>query len=629
MPPIKAKQKAKARKKAGATPKPKAKRKLTGAENVRWDTGLLYGGIDDPQLETDIKDVEARAKKLRADYRGKLATLLGSAIRDLIAMNELQDKVGTYLMLMFSTDTSNAAVKAKKAEAERRLSYVSGEYLAFFDIELAKLTDKQVDALASGDETVAKHLPFLKKVRMFKPHMLPEKVESALDKRSPFGPHAWHELYEEVESDLRFDWQGVKKTLTEMFKILEVEKDLTVRAAALKTVNDGLGGMFAKFSAETLYVTAGAKRLEGRERKYPHPMAARNMSNWVDDKVVEALHAAVNASAPGLTARHYSLKARLMGLSLPMRWSDRNAPMPFADTSTVPYGEAERIVLATFDSFSTRMEAIAAKIIERRLVDAPTGPTKRSGAYSASLILPGGAPLTYILLNYQGTSGDAMTFAHEMGHSVHGILGGRRNSILQFHAPICFAETASVFAETVCFEHLLKRLEAKGDLKSMLSLTIDRGDDMMNTIVRQIGFSNFERFLHGTDRKLSVEDLSKSWHDRLVEHYGEDGKVFDYADTDLLWSYIPHFHSPFYVYGYAFGLLVTGGIMAQRERLGKKFEPLYVDMLSAGGTRDAVAMLEPFGIDPRQPDFWSQCIEHTIGRLVDKEEELAARLNRK
>ena len=225
-----------------------------------------------------------------------------------------------------------------------------------------------------------------------------------------------------------------------------------------------------------------------------------------------------------------------------------------------------------------------------------------------------------------------MTLAHELGHGVHGILAGGAQGPLMFHAPIAYCETASVFGEMTTFTFLKERLMRLGDKNSLLALIMEKLDSTINTVVRQIGFSNFERRLHGMDasygawreaKKQSVEELSEIWLKTAKELYGEEGEIFTYENCDRLWAYIPHFHSPFYVYGYAFGELLTQSLFAQRQRLGAKFEPLYLDLLRSGSTKDVVELLAPFNLDARNESFWKDGIMVSLGALIEEAEQLS------
>lgn len=603
----------------------------TGAETVRWDLGLMYSGLDDPQIDLDIAETVERAKKFRASYKGKLSDTLGAAISDYSEIEMLQSKVMLYLELKQNTNVSDPIVKAKVADTERILNQARGEYLTFFTIELVALEDASLEKLYASNPVVARHRPWVEYARIFRPHILSEPVESALTKRSPFGPGAWSEFFDELEADLEFEFRGDKKTLTEMLHILTESQDPQERFEVMSIINAGLKWPFAKYSAQTLYMVTGSGGVETKERAYSHPMESRNKSNRIPDAVVDALHTAVKDVAGPLARRYYRLKAAHLGLKT-LRWSDRNAPMPFADASVVLFDDAVKTVLAAYESFSPTLAQLISDSVSAKRVDAPATKNKRGGAFNYSVILPGNTPASFTFLNYLGSNRDVMTLAHELGHCVHGLLAGKEQGPLMFMAPIAYCETASVFGEMTTFNFLKKKLADKGDLKSRLALIMGKIDDVINTAVRQIGLSNFEHRIHGADpshgkwhepKKLSVEELNAIWLETLKQLYGEKGEVFTYENTECLWAYIAHFHRPFYVYGYAFGQLLTQSIYARQSDFGNEFEPLYLDMLKSGATRNVIELLKPFGLDPTDQKFWIDGINSGLGEMIEEAEKLS------
>ena len=126
--------------------------------------------------------------------------------------------------------------------------------------------------------------------------------------------------------------------------------------------------------------------------------------------------------------------------------------------------------------------------------------------------------------------------------------------------------------------------------------------------------------------KLSPEEIGQIWLETLKEFYGETGEVFTYENTENLWAYVGHFHRPFYVYGYAFGELLTEAIYSQQARLGDKFEPLYLNMLRSGSTKNVVELLKPFGLDPTDKDFWTKSLNSALGEAITEAEELSRKL---
>lgn len=609
----------------------KARKDPTGAASVRWDLSPLYGSIDDPLLAKDVSDYTAALSSFKSTYKGKLADLLPRAIRDLCLIEMRASKIVGFLGLKRAENVSDATVLKKSAAIDRNLAVAIGEHLSFFDIELVALSDEVLNEWYAKDDFVLKYKPWIEHERLFKPHKLSEEVESALMKRAPYGPGSWGDLWDEFTSDLRFSVGRDKYTLDKIIEQISLSKSVSRRRALLKIVNDGLAGPYEKFVANTLSIITGAGRVEKEERAYTHPMEAENKSNRVSDDVVEALHAAVIKKGGELARRYYRLKAKLLGLKK-LRWSDRNAPMPFADTSVILFDEAFRIVHGAYRDFSPTLANIIETLAREKCIDAPALSGKQSGAFNYSFILPGEKPMSYTFLNYHGTGRDVMTLAHELGHAVHGMLAGKAQGPLMSGAPLSYAETASVFGELLTFKSLEKRFLEKGKVKDHLALLMSKIDDTVNTVVRQIGFSNFERRLHGMDstyklwhvpEKRSAEEVSSLWKETIVELYGKEGDVFVYDDMSRLWSYVHHFGRPFYVYSYAFGELLTHSLLAERERLGEKFEPLYLDLLRAGGTKGAKELLSPFGLDPSHPRFWEAGIEKSLGALLEKAEALA------
>jgi oligoendopeptidase F len=604
---------------------------IESAELVRWDLSVLYSDIADPRLDSDLAELTAMARHFAAKYKGNLAESLGDAMRDYAEIEMLSGKITSYLFLRESTNLTNAEIKAKHAAFQRELSAVRGEYLTFFELELVEIGEDTLKKFYDRDAFVAKHRSWIEHIRTFKPHFLSEPVESALVKRSPFDSSSWADFYDEVEADLNFEFRGGTKNLTEMMHLIAESKDSDERADALQCVNGGLAGPFAKYAAQTLYMVAGLKAVEDKERGYAHPMDLRNKANRIPDSVVNVLHNAVTTLGGTLTRRYYKLKARHLGLTV-MRWSDRNAPMPFADTTMIPFDEAAGIVTSSYESFSPTLTTVVKSFFAERRIDVPVVKEKRSGAFNSSHVLPGGKPVSFTLMNYMGSNRDVMTLAHELGHGVHGILAGEAQGPLMFHAPIAYCETASVFGEMTTFTFLKDRLARSGDKSSLLALIMAKIDSTINTVVRQIGFSNFERRLHGMDEsyttwtepdKRSVEELDAIWLRTAQELYGKEGEIFTYENSEHLWAYIPHFHSPFYVYGYAFGELLTQSLYAQRQRLGAKFEPLYLDLLRSGATKDVVELLAPFGLDARNEAFWRDGITVSLGALIVEAEQLS------
>ncbi len=594
-----------------------------GAEHVGWDLKALYSGAEDAAIAADITQTVDRMAAFERNYKGKLATKLGDALADYCAIVMLNAKPNVFFFLSLTRDTTDSVMRRESSKAQEALTVASAKHLTFFDLEVARLTDADVDA-QMGDARVASHAPWIKQLRTNAKYFLDDAVEQALTLRQPYGPSEWSDMMEELDAALRFTFDGKEMNLSEALNVLVVDTDPDRRAAVLKLVNDGLESQkHTFFMARTLNVAIGSYLTDIDARGYTHVMQPVNLGNKVDDATVDALHDAVKGRGAEFARRFYTLKARLLKLEK-LRWSDRNAPMPFVTKKVYSWSEACRIVQAAYGEFSPTLGGLVAEVLDpaNGWVDAPPRKTKTSGAFDYTVVLPE-ATRSYMMLNYMGGSEDVMTLAHELGHAVHGMLAAEKQGPLMWHAPMPYAETASIFGEMLTFESLLA---ATDDQQEKLALYMGKINDFLNTVVRQINFSEIEKAMYAKRRegKLAAEDFAQIWMDTTKAFYGADGEVFAYHDMQNMWSYVGHFHNyNFYVYAYAFGELFTQSMMAERGRLGGQFEPLYLELLRAGGTKGAVGLMQPFGLNPDDADFWVKGMAASVGVWLDEAEALA------
>jgi len=450
-------------------------------------------------------------------------------------------------------------------------------------------------------------------VRAMRPYQLSDDLEKLLHEKSVAGRNAWTRLFDETTADLRFPFRGEKLTEAAAMHLLS-SPDGAVRKEAAKTIGAVLGRNARVFALIT-NTLAKDKEIEDRWRKFPHPISARNLSNYVEDEVVDALVAAVRTSYPRLSHRYYRLKAKWFGVDTLPYW-DRNAPLPGDDDRAIGWDEAERTVLSAYRAFSPEMAEVGAKFFKSRWIDAPVRAGKSPGAFAHPTV-PGAHP--YLLLNYQGKTRDVMTLAHELGHGVHQVLAGGQG-MLMADTPLTVAETASVFGEMLTFRSLLAGERDPARRRVMIAGKVE---DMLNTVIRQIAFVTFEMRVHDERREgeLTADRLAEIWLDVQGESLGPAIRLE--GDYRWYWSYIPHFiHSPFYVYAYAFGDCLVNSLYAAYEDAHEGFAARYLDLLRAGGSLRHRELLAPFGLDAADPEFWSKGLG-VIAGFIDELERLA------
>ena len=278
---------------------------------------------------------------------------------------------------------------------------------------------------------------------------------------------------------------------------------------------------------------AKEKEVIDRWRNMPTAQTGRHLSNDVEPEVVEALRDAVVAAYPKLSHRYYELKRKWLGLEVMQVW-DRNAPLPMEEKKTVDWPTARGMGMDAYSAFDPRMGEIAEPFFDKGWIDAGVKPGKAPGAFAHPTVTD---VHPYVMLNYLGKPRDVMTLAHELGHGVHQVLAAEQGEMLS-STPLTLAETASVFGEMLTFRAMLDKAETQEQRKILLAGKVE---DMINTVVRQIAFYDFECKLHAARREseLTPEDINALWMSVQAE---SPGPAFAYMEGyETVWAYIPHF----------------------------------------------------------------------------------------
>jgi len=579
-----------------------------------WDLSDLYPGRDSESLKRDLTALATDAEAFRNRYEGRLAALSGAELGAAVESYErLQEKIGritSYASLVHAEDLSDPEIGRFYQTMQERTNAVSTELL-FFTLEINRLGDAELDAKLA-DPALAHYRPWLRDTRAFRPHQLSDEVEKLLHEKHVAGRAAWVRLFDETIADLRFPFRGKELTEPEALDLLS-DTDREIRREAAHTIGEVLGNNTRIFALIT-NTLAKDKEIEDRWRRFPRPISSRNLANFVEDEVVDALIAAVRDGYPRLSHRYYRLKARWFGVEELPFW-DRNAPLPEEEDHTISWSDARETVLSAYRAFSPEMAVVGGRFFAGRWIDAPVKSGKASGAFAHPTV-PSAHP--YLLLNYQGKTRDVMILAHELGHGVHQLLANRQGYLMA-DTPLTLAETASVFGEMLTFRALLARESDPRRRKIMLAGKVE---DMLNTVVRQIAFATFEERVHDERREaeLTPDRLGEIWLAVQRESLGPalrlDGLYRHY------WSYIPHFiHTPFYVYAYAFGDCLVNSLYAVYQDAHQGFSERYLEMLRAGGTMRHRELLAPFGLDAADPSFWSKGLS-IISGFIDELERL-------
>ena len=575
-----------------------------------WDLSDLYPGIDSPSVTTDLDATEAAAAVFNERYSGKLGTLSGAelaaALSDYERIEETLGRVMSFAQLKFSGDSTDAAIGQFMQSCSERVTSISS-HLIFFSLELNRLDDAVLERQAA-DKALARWQPFLRDLRVFRPHQLSDEAEKLLHDKSVTGHQAWSRLFDETVAGMRIPFGETELTVSDVLNKLS-DRDRAVREQAGHAIGKAFGDRVKLFGLIT-NTLAKDKSISDTWRRYPRPGSSRNRSNMVEDEVVDALVSAVTSDYARLSHRYYLMKAKWLGLPKMQHW-DRNAPLPGDDDRAISWDEAEQRVLNAYGAFSPELADVGRQFFDKPWIDAGLRPGKSGGAFAHPTV-PSAHP--YLLLNYHGRTRDVMTLAHELGHGVHQVLAAKQG-YLQSGTPLTLAETASVFGEMLTFRALL---DAETDPARRRIMLAGKVEDMLNTVVRQTAFYRFETLLHDErrDGELLPERIGEIWRQVQTESLGP---AFEFTpEYDVFWSYVPHFvHSPFYVYAYAFGDCLVNALYGVFQDGHPGFQAKYLDMLRAGGTKRHKELLAPFGLDASDPAFWRRGLD-VISGFIDE-----------
>lgn len=578
-----------------------------------WDLSDLYPSPDSPELKNDLDRARSKVEIFATNWQGNLENASGQEIAMAIDLyqevSEILGRIGSYAQLIFATDSTDAKNAQFYQYINEQITSISTKTL-FFTLELNRISEESMQEKLENAALLS-WKPFLDSIRVFRPYQLSDEVEKVLHEKSVTGRTAWSRLYDETLASMQVTVQDEQVTLGEALNKLSSNERL-VRENTAKGLGESFNSNLRLFSLIT-NTLAKDKHITDEWRKFPRVDSERNCDNMIEDDVVDALVNAVTEDYQRLSHRYFRLKAKWLGLDKLQHW-DRNAPLPDDNDQIIPWEKAKEIVHTAYHEFNPEMGDMIKEFLDKPWIDATLRPGKSSGAFAHPTV-PEVHP--YILLNYHGRNRDVMTLAHELGHGIHQILAADQGYI-QSNTPLTLAETASVFGEMLTFQSLLRNQQTPEQRRIMLSRKVE---DMLNTVVRQIAFYQFERKVHEARQtnELLPEQIGQFW---METQQASLGPAFEFTpEYQSYWTYIPHFiHSPFYVYAYAFGDCLVNALYKVYQDGHENFQEKYMEMLKAGGTKKHKELLAPFGLDASDPAFWRKGLD-VISQFIDELEQ--------
>ena len=580
-----------------------------------WKLEDLYKSPKDERLVSDQALLKKLVLEFRESYKGHVS--LDNLNKSLLSYEKIYglfQKVSSYALLYMQTRLDEHDALAFYQSVNESLTAL-GSQIVFYTVEITNLDYKSVMSACEINPELGKYKSWFKDCFRYKDHLLSGEVEEALSKKSITSSSSWARMHEEILAKMEIDYDGSKKTLSEISEIANHSDDEKEREKASKALGKKIDevSFYIKHAYNNIILDCS---IDEGMRKYEKPESFRHVSNNIDQKSVDSMTDAVISGYKKTSHRYYKLKAKLLGKKKLEYW-DRNAKVKLSSIldKKIPYEDGCNMVLESFGAFSKEFKDIANDFMHNRWIDVYPKKGKASGAFACATSYDSHP---YVLLNYFGTARDVSTLAHELGHGIHQTLAAKNGPLLA-DTPLTLSETASLFAEKMLFERMFK--EAKTNSEK-IDLLCSKLDDTINSVMRQIAFFEFERRVHAkrAKKELSVEEISAIWMEAQKECLGEyvnlDKSIASY------WCVIPHFYgTPFYVYSYAFGEMFVNALYACYEKTGEAFIGKYIKMLQNGGTERYDVAASKFGLNPNDKEFWKNGVD-VIAKQIDKLENL-------
>ncbi len=553
-----------------------------------WNLTDIYKDLD--AWEKDFSKVKANSDF--SEFKGKLGQkeVFYKCSQKEKEVFRVLDKLALYAMLVHDEDTSNSLgdglysrVMALSSSLSANTSYILPELTAL---------DESVIKGYILDPELSDNDYALKSILKSKKHVLSEKEEKLLALSGEVFA-GFRDIFSKIDNaDLDFgkiNFNGEKIELSHgTYGVLMHQTDRALRKKAFKQYYKEYIGFINTISSTYAY---SVKRdvLSSKVRNYESALDMALINEDVDKSVYENLISCVGQALPSLH-KYMKVKAQMLGLEK-LHMYDIYAPILEDVELKLDYEQAYDMVMNGLSVLGEDYVELLRRAKDEGWIDVYEKKGKRSGAYSAGVY----DTHPYVLLNYQPTTHDVFTIAHEMGHSIHTYYSNKNQPYEKADYKIFVAEVASTVNEVLLIRYLLKTRKDKKLKKYLLSYLMDM---IRTTLFRQTQFAEFEYFSHVNVEKgipLTKESMCKEYLKLNKKYYGK--WVVSDKEIEYEWARIPHFYRAFYVYKYATGIISALSIADRILNEGEKAKQDYFKFLSSGGSDSPVQLLKIAGVD--------------------------------
>ena len=573
--------------------------------NECWNLNPIYTGFDDPRFEEDLQALRRTVRdleELTQHLTGDSAALLKRGLTLQEHLQELAEKLLCYAELRQAACTTDA-------ESGSKIGKIMGVYsdsaapVAAFEGWLAAIPD--LDSLIASDPLFEEYRFILERKKLGSLHLLPGIGEKVMAKLKISGSNAWAELQQYLTSTVKVTYRGEEINLSAVRNLAysaeaEVRKDAyEAELACYRSIEDSVAYALNSLKLETLN--------ECELRGYESPLARTLEQSNMEKKTLDAMFAAIDQKLP-MFRRYLKAKAHALGHENGLPWYDLFAPMGKSSTRFTTQ-DARDYLVELFSHFDDELSGMVARAFDEEWIDFYPRSGKAGGAFCSGVSCIG---QSRILTNFDGTLGDVVTLAHELGHAFHNqCIADHRPLNHDYSMPV--AETASTFNECVVMNHAIAQA---ADDAEKLNLIESQLQDVTQIIVDIYSRYRFEDAVlrRRKEEFMGAAELCRIMLQAQADSYG------DGLDSALrhpyMWLCKSHYYgSTFYNFPYAFGGLFARGLYAKYAQEGASFVPIYKKLLHTTTVATAEDAAKVAGIDLTDKEFW-------LSALAEVEEKI-------
>ena len=589
-----------------------AKERKDVPQNRKWNTDDIFAS----QQEWEDVYASLEGKLDFSAYKGKLnnAETILACMEGINAVVKDLSRLSVYAFMRRDEDTRLSEFAALQSRVQM-LSMKFSANVSYINPELTALPVEKLEELAA-DPRLKDYDYTIRGIIKGKPHVLSEEMETLLSQESRiFG--GFQNIFSMINNaDLPYPTirvNGEKVRLTHgTYGLMLHSPDRRVRRAAFKAFNKVYMDLINTITA-TFVGNIDKDVFLSRTRKYGSCLEMALAGEDVDVQVYKNLLDSVNANLP-LLHRYFKDRKKILGVKTLHMYDIYTSLVEDAEIR-VDYEEAFRIVKEGLAPLGEQYGKLLQEAHDNGWIDVEETEGKRSGAYSISVF---GLKHPYVLLNYQKTTGDVFTVAHELGHAMHSYFSERNQPQEKASYKIFVAEVASTVNEVLLLKHLLKNTDDVKLKKYLLSYYMDT---LKGTLFRQTQFAEFEYLAHDMAEKgqpLTKDSLCSAYLDLNKKYYG--ASVESDPEIAYEWARIPHLYRQFYVYKYATGIVSAVSIAERILNEGQPAVDDYFRFLSSGGSDSPVELLKLAGVDLTKPDAFEACMASFKAALEEFEQ---------